>query len=267
MESSENPETSSNYLQLDESIHSKIMAFLEDPSDKKNAEAALAAVSTNNNQSEDNTPITESNSNDSNSNRLYSGLQVFSKDYWDNYYQDEGIDPFDWYQDYEQLQSFFLQHVKLSDNILMVGCGNSLCSEKMIDDGYKNIINIDLSQMVIDQMIDRNSSIPSLKYSKMDVRKMDFPDKSFDTVIDKGTLDSILSVKGSIANAELMCEEVSRVLHDGGKFLEITYGEPKRRMMHLDNEKFNWTIETFTIPKKLRTEQHTFIYLITKQKS
>jgi len=246
---------------FDESIQSKIMAFLEDPSDKRNAEAALAAVSPSSQETNNNIHLPEP------SIKVDSSPQIFSNEYWDIYYEDQGGEPFDWYQDYEQLKPFLLENVNFSDKILMVGCGNSLCSEKMIEDGYKDISNIDISQLVIDQMKERNSAIPSLKYLQMDVRKMDFADKAFDVVIDKGTLDSILSVKGSVANAELMCTEISRILRGGGKFIEITYGDPKRRMMHIEKDKYNWSIETYSLSKKYKTDQYTFIYLITKQKS
>ena len=37
----------------------------------------------------------------------------------------------------------------------MAGCGNSRLSEEMHEDGYKNITNIDISRVVVDQMAAR----------------------------------------------------------------------------------------------------------------
>lgn len=47
------------------------------------------------------------------------------------------------------------QYLRKDDNILMVGAGASRLSEDMFDDGYMTIINIDISRVVIDQMIAR----------------------------------------------------------------------------------------------------------------
>lgn len=47
------------------------------------------------------------------------------------------------------------QYIRKDDNILMVGAGNSRLSEDMFDDGYTTITNIDISRVVIDQMIAR----------------------------------------------------------------------------------------------------------------
>ena len=74
-----------------------------------------------------------------------------------------------------------------------VGAGNSRLSEEMFDEGYHNITNIDISSTVIKAMTEKyKDKGPSFKYLQMDARAMDFPDGSFDTVIDKATLDSVL---------------------------------------------------------------------------
>lgn len=45
--------------------------------------------------------------------------------------------------------------MRKDDNILMVGCGNSRLSEDMFDDGFTTLTNIDVSRVVIDQMVAR----------------------------------------------------------------------------------------------------------------
>jgi len=65
--------------------------------------------------------------------------------------------------------------------------------ENMVDDGYQDVVNIDISSVVIEQMKKKYHDMPRLKYMKMDVKDMsDFESGSFDAVIDKGTLDSIM---------------------------------------------------------------------------
>lgn len=58
-------------------------------------------------------------------------------------------------QRYSGLKAWISQYVRKDDNILMVGCGNSRLSEDMFDNGYTTITNIDISRVVIDQMITR----------------------------------------------------------------------------------------------------------------
>ena len=45
-----------------------------------------------------------------------------------------------------------LYKVSKKAKILMLGCGNSKLSEQMYDDGYLNLVNIDISESVINQM-------------------------------------------------------------------------------------------------------------------
>lgn len=79
----------------------------------------------------------------------------------------------------------------------------------MSKDGYTDIVNIDISSVVIEAMQKKYSDSTHLKYIEMDVRDMKaFESGSFDAVIDKGTLDSLLCGHNSKQNAAKMLEEV-----------------------------------------------------------
>lgn len=62
----------------------------------------------------------------------------------------------------------------------------------MYDDGFENIINIDISSIVIKQMQESNSQRSKMSWVVMDALKMNFKDGDFDAVIDKSTIDAIL---------------------------------------------------------------------------
>ena len=61
----------------------------------------------------------------------------------------------------------------------------------------------------------------------MDCKSLQFEDGSFDAVIDKGTFDSVLCGDGSGPNADLMLNEIHRVLSPSGVYICITYGQPE----------------------------------------
>jgi SAM-dependent methyltransferase len=165
--------------------------------------------------------------------------------------------------------------VKREDVILMAGCGNSRLTEEMFDDGenfllfvsclfsyrflflspffspgYTNITNIDVSRVVIDQMIDRYKDKPTLQWQQMNVTALDFPDETFDVVIAKATLDAVLCGEGSTANVAKFCSEVSRVLKPTGIFFIVSYGVPDNRLNYLEKEDaYSWTVTVHTVPK------------------
>lgn len=62
----------------------------------------------------------------------------------------------------------------------------------MYDDGFENIVNIDISSIVIKQMQESNSQRSKMSWVVMDALKMNFKDGDFDAVIDKSTIDAIL---------------------------------------------------------------------------
>ncbi|KAI7754993.1 hypothetical protein M8C21_016357 [Ambrosia artemisiifolia] len=119
----------------------------------------------------------------------------------------------------------------------------------MSKDGYADIINIDISSVVIERMRKKYSDYPNLKYIEMDVRDMKaFEAGSFDAVIDKGTLDSLLCGNNSKENAGKMLEEVERVLKKDGVYILITYGTPAYRLCLL-RESHSWAIKLHVIDK------------------
>ena len=76
----------------------------------------------------------------------------------------------------------------------------------------------------------------------MDVKDMNFKPESFDCIIDKGLLDSVLVLYilsslilkkcglSSTANARYMLEEIYNKLAPGGTYICISHGTPEARM-------------------------------------
>lgn len=169
--------------------------------------------------------------------------------YWDNRYLQE-VGPFDWYQRYSELRPYINTHIPKASRILVVGCGNAVMSEDMVIDGYREIVNIDISSVAIGMMQKKYEHIPQLKYVHMDARDMScFSNELFDSVIDKGTLDSLMCGASAPLSAASMLEEVSRVLKPEGVYMLITYGDPRLRVPHLNLPHYNWTVTLYIIPR------------------
>ncbi|XP_062172478.1 uncharacterized protein LOC133877174 isoform X2 [Alnus glutinosa] len=153
--------------------------------------------------------------------------------YWDKRYAHES-GPFDWYQNYSTMApliNLYLPRSHGHHRILVVGCGNSAFSEEMADDGYAEVVNIDISSVVIEAMQKKHSNRPQLTW----------------------TLDSLLCGNNSRLNAGNMLEEVWRVLKDKGVYILITYGAPTYRL-HLLRDSCLWTIKLHVIEKLVSGE-------------
>lgn len=111
----------------------------------------------------------------------------------------------------------------------------------MYAEGYTNIQNIDISYTVVKQMQEMYKDGKEMVYKQMDVKNMTgFGDGTFDCVIDKGTLDSILCGDGSGPNAHMMLSEIHRVLNANGVYICISYGVKDQRYEYLSNKDFDW---------------------------
>ncbi|XP_043918670.1 eEF1A lysine and N-terminal methyltransferase isoform X2 [Protopterus annectens] len=98
----------------------------------------------------------------------------------------------------------------------------------MYDVGYREIINIDISEVVITHMKERNSvQRPKMAYITMDLMQMDFEDSCFQVVLDKGTLDAIMTDESekTVENVNRMFSEIGRVLQVGGRFVCISLAQ------------------------------------------
>lgn len=169
-------------------------------------------------------------------------------------------EPFDWYQRYSGIQHLMTSKIlspqasfpqRESIRVLVPGCGNSLLMEHMLDDGYKDITNVDFSPVVISQMEERYKD-RGMVFKVADVtRSLPFPDASFDLVVCKGTLDAVLCGNGASVSARNFMDECSRVLDaDHGVLVIVSYGTKENRIMYLEDEKV-WPggVEIFEVPK------------------
>ncbi|XP_040026274.2 EEF1A lysine methyltransferase 4 isoform X2 [Gasterosteus aculeatus] len=111
-------------------------------------------------------------------------------DYWDERYKTEQC--YDWLGSFSKFQHILEKHVLKEDSILILGCGNSSMSGDMYNAGYHGITNIDYSSVCIGTMSDRYSDCVGMTWHQMDVRRLSFPDASFDVIIEKATLDAIM---------------------------------------------------------------------------
>ncbi|CAL4900561.1 unnamed protein product [Urochloa decumbens] len=177
--------------------------------------------------------------------------------YWDARYSSSGSHAsaaaagefFDWYQTYPALRPLIRARVAAASRVLMLGCGNSLLSEDMTKDGYEDIVNIDISSVVIEQMREKHKEIPQLTYMQIDVRNMSFfGDESFGCILDKGTLDAMMCADDAPDGASKMLAEVARLLRPRGIYLLITYGAPKERVPLLNQTGCSWSIALYIMP-------------------
>ncbi|KAF8202378.1 hypothetical protein BJ912DRAFT_920746 [Pholiota molesta] len=137
----------------------------------------------------------------------------------------------------------------------------------MWEDGYRNIVNTDYSEILIAQMKKRHSEIrPEMEWHEMDVRDLAFENEAFDVAIDKGTMDAMMTAKGDvwdppqqvIEDCTKEVDETLRVLRKGGVFIYLTFGQPHFRRRYLQKE--GATLEI----KQLGEAFHYYLYILRK---
>ncbi|KAH8923113.1 S-adenosyl-L-methionine-dependent methyltransferase [Atractiella rhizophila] len=211
-----------------------------------------------------------------------SNVSYSTREYWDERYSKESSDAtYDWFKSYADIKSVFESLLpskpKADMKVLMLGCGNSRLSEEMYLDGYTNIDNIDFSEIVIENMKQRysNQEWKGMRWIIADIRDLPFEKKSYDVVVDKGTMDALLCYKGDIwnppqdvvENVEKEMAEVRRVLKDDGVFIYVSFAQPHFRKRYLlpprPEEAERWVLDVKTIGDSF----HYFIYRLKQSPS
>ena len=135
---------------------------------------------------------------------------------------------------------------------LIVGCGNSELSAHMWQDGFRHMVSVDYSDIVIQKMklLYESENLKELAdtFKVADCRDMsDTPDGAYDVIIDKGTLDALLCGSESNKHQAALLLEIHRVLKRGGVFILITYGQTTSRLAYLERPKFSWDVSHVTL--------------------
>ena len=163
--------------------------------------------------------------------KVYHRSEYANKDFWnDRFRESDGF--FDWYADWDQLSQIKdLVSCDSNPKILMVGCGNSKLSEQMYKDGYTDIVNIDISDVVISKMTEiYSTSCPLMKWVVADATNMpEFESDTFDIVIDKGTYDALACDKDTHPEKYLI-KEMMRVVKPNSYLIEISNGTPEKQI-------------------------------------
>jgi hypothetical protein len=90
---------------------------------------------------------------------------VYTKvEYWNERFQIE--EEYDWYCSYSDVAHQITPFLHHQSKILILGCGNSKFSEDLYHGGYPNIVNIDYSTVVIQQMKRRHLDKPTMKWKE-----------------------------------------------------------------------------------------------------
>ncbi|RQM14888.1 hypothetical protein DD237_003055 [Peronospora effusa] len=195
------------------------------------------------------------------------------QEYWDKFFQQRDEKAFEWYGDYALLRpglqvvlglpddapASLLCRLKAKVRVLVVGCGNSALSGDLVADGFVNLLSVDFSARVIDEMQRKH---PAMQWQVMDMTDMrTLEDGSFDLVMDKGALDALMAedTKEIKEDASRMLNEVERVLAPGGRYCCVTMAQDFI-LQHLlgffltakDNTTTSWSVGVQELPREAR---------------
>lgn len=171
------------------------------------------------------------------------------QDYWNQFYEaQEEEGSFSWYSNWDELEPFcreilggpYSDKKQQQQHVLVPGVGNDALLRDMYDSGYKYITAFDYASAGIECQKhllgsrirnnnddDDDADSNNINLVVADARNLPFFNSTFDSVIDKGTLDAIY-LSGGIdkvlgqKHLNMAVSELARVLKPGGIALSIS---------------------------------------------
>lgn len=148
---------------------------------------------------------------------------------------DDVVGQFDWIMNFDFMRQYFGESYTgicdfSSTHVLVVGCGTSTLSHAIATEfNPKKVLSIDNDPKCISYMQDKHANDSRMVWEVFDMIEDSLlgnsefmKEKSFDIVVDKGSLDAML-VEGSIAKLLL---EVYRILKVGGVYFLCSLHAP-----------------------------------------
>lgn len=135
--------------------------------------------------------------------------------------------------------------------VLNLGCGNSLVAEALCDDlavKIEKVVSTDFVESVVKAQNDRvkNTKYESkCVFTTLNVLEMDkeLKEGEFDFIIDKGTMDSLLTTSTATIDFTEACKQISRVLKPGGWFVMVSCAIGINQIKPLQNlTLFKWKV-------------------------
>lgn len=194
-----------------------------------------------------------------------------TKEYWNKFFVNRNKSAFEWYGTSADVLPTLLPFVRQADSILMVGCGNSNFSSDLYDQGYRNIVNLDFSEVVIAEMREKNAAREGMTWEVGDMTNMEaHQPEAHSVVVDKGALDALLSADTAELKEQAvrMFSEIDRVLAKDGKYICISLAESFLLSTLLTyftaTSASSWGIEVWPITTATRSPFMPLMFVISR---
>ena len=137
--------------------------------------------------------------------------------------------------------------------------------EKLLEIGFVKVLNIDFSQVVIDQMSKKYENEPRLEWRVSDCIEMDINDHSYDCIFDKSTFDCLACSNNAEEIINSYLNEVYRILKSNGYFILISFAPEITRIRYFKavSQKLK-LVSVIPVPKPELPNSFHYIYIVIK---